>query len=137
MMNNKGNTILAVPIVWTITIFIFMFFIVMSVRVMEPFLIYQKMSETALKYIFVMEEYGCLNRAEQDLLMSELEKKGLNLTNLVLIANENVVEYGDIVELSLSYKHPYKKTIFNSRFLPYYEEEFIEINVSKKGVSKR
>lgn len=136
-MSNKGNTILAVPIVWTITIFIFIFFIVMSVRVMEPFLVYQKMSETALKYIFVMEEYGCLNKDEKDALCMELESKGLERKNIILTTNEDVVEYGDIVELNLSYKHPYKKTSFSAPFLPIYEEKFIEINVSKKGVSKR
>lgn len=137
MMNNKGSTVLAVPIVWSVTIFIFIFFIVMSVRVMEPFLIYQKMSETALKYIFVMEEYGCLNDAEKNSLKAELESKGLILNNIVLDANEDVVSYGDVVELRLSYKYPYKKTIFNLRFSPSYEEEFIDINVCKKGVSKR
>ena len=69
-MRNKGSTVLAVPIVWVITIFIFIFFIIMSVRIIEPFLIYQKMSETALKYIFVMEEYGCINKAEKEAYMN-------------------------------------------------------------------
>ena len=54
-MNNKGNTLLVVPLVWTMTILIFLFLILMSVRVMEPFLIYQKISESALKYIFIMD----------------------------------------------------------------------------------
>ena len=34
-------------------------------RILEPFTIYQKISETSLKYIFIMEEFGCLNKDEQ------------------------------------------------------------------------
>lgn len=136
-MKNKGSTILVTPIIWTITLFIFLFFIVMSVRIMEPFLLYQKISETALKYIFVMEEFGYLNSADQNSLKDDLVKKGLNINNVILNATDSSVDYGEIVELNITYRHPYKKSVFSKSISPTYEEEFIDINVRKVGVSKR
>ena len=102
--NNKGSSVLVAPFTWAITIFLFMFFIVFSVRILEPFTIYQKISETTLKYVFVMEEFGCLNKAE---------------------------------ELFIEYRHPFKRTIFDNFLTLSYKEDFINICVSKKGISKR
>lgn len=134
---NKGSTILVTPIIWVITIFIFIFFIVFMVRVLEPFTIYQKISETTLKYIFVMEEFGCLNKKEKETLMEELTQKGLDANNINIYATETTREYGEIVELNIEYKYPFKKTIFNKNLTPQYDENSINICVSKKGVSKR
>ena len=134
---NKGSTILATPIIWIITIFIFIFFIVFMVRVLEPFTIYQKISETTLKYIFVMEEFGCLNKKEKENLQKELTQKGLDINNINIYATEVEKEYGEMVELNIEYKYPFRKTVFNNTFNPQYEENSINICVSKKGVSKR
>lgn len=135
--NNKGSSVLIAPFTWAITIFLFMFFIVFSVRILEPFTIYQKISETTLKYVFVMEEFGCLNRSEQDALEQELERKGLDIKNLTIEATQTAVDYGEVIELCIQYKHPFKRTIFDKFLYPTYQEEFISICVSKKGVSKR
>jgi len=134
---NKGSTVLVTPFIWAITVFIFIFFLVFAVRILEPFTVYQKISETALKYIFVMEDFGCLNKAEVNSLKSELEKKGLDINNINVYATENPVNYGEPVELNIEYKHPFQKTIFNNMISPTYNTEFIDICISKKGVSKR
>lgn len=134
---NKGSTILVTPVIWVITIFIFVFFIVFFVRTLEPFTIYQKISETALKYIFVMEEFGCLNKAEQAAIKTELQNKGLNVNNISVFATDEVHDYGELVELNIEYKHPFRKIVFDKSLVPKYKEEFIDICVSKRGVSKR
>lgn len=134
---NKGSTILVTPVIWVITIFIFVFFIVFFVRTLEPFTIYQKISETALKYIFVMEEFGCLNKAEQAAIKTELQNKGLNINNISVFATDEVHDYGELVELNIEYKHPFRKIVFDKSLVPKYKEEFIDICVSKRGVSKR
>ena len=136
-MKNKGSTILVTPIIWTITIFVFTFFIVLSVRMLDPFIVYQKVSETALKYIFIMEEFGCLNKSEQENIKKELEQKGLDIDSISVFATEIIQDYGELVELKIEYKYPFKKTIFNKTLLPVYKDEFIDICISKKGVSKR
>ena len=136
-MNNKGSTILITPIIWIITIFIFIFFMVFSVRIMEPFMIYQKISATTLKYIFVMEEFGYLTKGDKEELISELANKGLLIEKIYIEATDEEVEYGDVVELNVTYDHPYKNGRLDNSFIPKYSEETITISVSKKGVSKR
>lgn len=136
-MNNKGSTILITPIIWVITIFIFIFFMVFSVRIMEPFMIYQKISATSLKYIFIMEEFGYLNRDDKEALVSELTNKGLITEKIMIEATDEEVDYGDVIELNVTYDHSYKKASFENSFIPTYKEEIIKICVSKKGVSKR
>lgn len=135
--SNKGSTILITPIVWVITIFIFVFFIVFGIRIIEPFMIYQKISSTALKYIFVMEEFGYLNKSDEKSLKNELINKGLKNENIFINATNELKEYGDIIVLTVEYKHPYKRIRFDNSLIPKYNEEIIEICVSKKGVSKR
>lgn len=134
---NKGGTVLVAPFILTATIFVFSFFIVLFVRMLNPFIIYQKMSETALKYIFVMEDFGCLNESEQNAIKQELYQKGLNIDNININATEKVKDYGEIVELDIEYKYPFKKNIFSNLFFPEYKEETMDICISKKGVSKR
>lgn len=136
-MNNKGSTILITPIIWVITIFIFVFFVVFSIRLMEPFMIYQKISSTALKYIFVMEDFGYLNEDDEKSLKSELVNKGLILENILIDATKTKKQYGEVIELNISYDHAYKSGSFDISFIPKYSEEIIKICVSKKGVSKR
>lgn len=136
-MNNKGSTVLITPIIWVMTIFIFIFFIVFSIRILEPFMIYQKISSVVLKYIFIMEDFGKLNEADERLLKKELNAKGLSIERITVDATKDAKDYGEVIELNVNYEHPYKKTVFNSLLTPKYQEEIINICVSKKGVSKR
>ena len=135
--SNKGSTILITPIIWVITIFIFIFFIVFGIRIMEPFMIYQKVSSTALKYIFVMEEFGYLNKSDEKSLKNELISKGLKNENILITATNQLKDYGEVIELTVIYQHPYKKVSIDNSLIPRYNEELMEICVSKKGVSKR
>ncbi len=137
MKNNRGSTVLATPLIWTITVFVFIFFIVFFVRVLEPFTVYQKISETALKYIFVMEEFGYLNADDKDSIREELQEKGLNINNINIYATDKVKNYGEVVELNIEYKYPFKRPTFNKTLIPVFSEENIDICISKKGVSKR
>lgn len=135
--DNRGSTTLVTPFIWLVTMVIFIFFMVFSVRILEPFTVYQKISETALKYIFVMEEFGCLNKSEQNLLKQELSAKGLDINNISVYATEEVQEYGELVTLKIEYRHPFKKNTINNSMHMGYKEDFVDICISKKGVSKR
>lgn len=134
---NKGSTILVAPIIWCITIFTFVFFIIMSIRVMEPFLIYQKISETSLKYIFIIEEYGFLTEKDKENMEFELAQKGIDTSRLKIFAPDKKRDYGELVTLDVEYIH--KMRLLGNRkkvFSPEYKEEDIKICISKKGVSK-
>ena len=100
-------------------------------------MIYQKISATTLKYLFVMEEFGYLNDDDEKNLKTELMNKGLELDRILIDATDEEKDYGEIVELNVTYEHPYRKSSFENSLIPKYTEEIIRISVSKKGVSKR
>ena len=134
----KGSTVLVTPLIWTISIFIFLFFLVTALRVIEPFVVYQKISETSLKYIFIMEEYGCLAAKDKENLLIELQQKGIDTARVKIFANEKVKEYGEVVELNIQYRYPFRHSRFKNNTLnPEYKTDDIQMCVSKKGVSKR
>lgn len=134
----KGSTLLVTPMIWIISILIFLFFLITSLNIIEPFVVYQKISATSLKYIFIMEEYGCLAAKDKKNLLNELSQKGLDISKVKIYANEKVREYGEVVELNIQYQYAFKQAKFKNRTLkPDYAEENIAMCVSKKGVSKR
>ena len=134
----KGSTILATPLIWAISILIFLFFLVTALRVIEPFVIYQKISETSLKYIFIMEEYGYLAAKDKENLLSELQQKGIDISRVKISADERQREYGEVIKLEIYYRYSFKHARFQGKALiPKYENEDIAMCVSKKGVSKR
>ena len=136
--SQKGSTVLVTPLIWIISIFIFIFFLVTGLRVIEPFVVYQKISETSLKYIFIMEEFGCLARADKENLLKELQQKGIDVSCVSIEANEKVRDYGEVVELNICYRYAFERARFRGRSLmPEYKVEDIVMCVSKKGVSKR
>ena len=101
-------------------------------------MIYQKISETSLKYIFIMEEYGCLAAKDKANLLKELSEKGIDTSKVKIVANERFREYGQVIELKIQYQYAFKQAKFRKRTLmPEYVEEDIAMCVSKKGVSKR
>ena len=138
LKQENGSTLLATPLIWMISILIFLFFLVTSLNIIEPFVIYQKISETSLKYIFIMEEYGCLAAKDKANLLKELSEKGIDTSKVKIVANERVREYGQVIELKIQYQYAFKQAKFRNRTLmPEYVEEDIAMCVSKKGVSKR
>jgi len=134
----KGSTVLVTPLIWLISIFIFLFFLVTGLRVIEPFVVYQKISETSLKYIFIMEEFGYLAKADKANLLKELERKGIDVSKVSIEANERRRDYGEVVELNIFYEYSFERARFKGKSLmPEYTTEDIAMCISKKGVSKR
>ncbi|MBP3284900.1 MAG: hypothetical protein J6M02_05325 [Clostridia bacterium] len=134
----RGSTVLVTPLIWTISILIFLFFLVTALRVIEPFVVYQKISETSLKYIFIMEEYGYLAAKDKENLLRELQQKGLDVSKVRINADERRREYGEVIGLEIHYRYSFRHMRFQrSALTPEYETEDIAMCVSKKGVSKR
>lgn len=105
---------------------------------MEPFVVYQKISETSLKYIFIMEEFGYLAKADKKNLLTELKAKGLDISKVRIEADERRRDYGEVLELNIYYQYSFQHPRFRGAALvPEYEQKDITMCVSKKGVSKR
>jgi hypothetical protein len=107
------------------------------VNILKPFIVYEKLSSSSLKYIFVMEEYGYLTIREREKLKSDLEGKGLEKDRINLRATSEEREYGEPISLILSYDCPLTLPSFNNSFIPTLNKKDIEVKVSKYSFSKR
>jgi len=137
LKSKKGGTMVAMPIVLIVVFFIFISIAVMFVRLMEPFVIYEKMSSSSLKYIFIMEEYGYLTESDRAKLKSELQNKGLNADDLTIRATSDLQEYGDPISLIINYKHSMNLPSFENSFIPHMVKKDINLKVFKRSFSKR
>ena len=63
MKNKRGSAILTTPIIIAIGIMFVALLIVLSVKVITPYIWYERLSSTCIKYIFVMEEYRIFDKA--------------------------------------------------------------------------
>lgn len=135
--SEKGNSMVAVPIIVVIIFFIFIVFSVTFVNILKPFVVYEKLSSTSLKYIFIMEEYGYLTAKERAKLKKDLEDKGLEIDRIILRATDEKRDYGEPVSLILSYKCALTLPSFDNSFVPILTQKDVEVKVSKYSFSKR
>ena len=135
--SERGNSMIAVPIVVMIIFFIFTVFSITFVNILKPFVIYEKLSSTSLKYIFVMEEYGYLTSKEREKLKKDLEGKGLERDKINLRATSEKQDYGEPLSLILTYDCPLTIPSVNNSFIPTLVTKDIEVRVTKYSFSKR
>lgn len=135
--SQKGNSIVVMPLVIAIMFFIFAIFSIIFVNILKPFVVYEKLSSTSLKYIFVLEEYGYLTKKEREKMINDLVEKGLKKEKITLRATSEEKDYGDPVSLILSYDCNVRIPTFGTSFLPTMENKNIEVKVSKYSFCKR
>lgn len=135
--SNKGNSIVSTPIIIAIVFFVFIIFSVTFVNILEPFIVYEKLSSTSLKYIFLMEEYGYLTRNEREKLVYDLAEKGLEKEKINIRATSEERDYGDPISLILTYQCDIKIPSFKESIVPVMESKNIEVKVSKYSFCKR
>lgn len=129
MKNQKGSSMVTTPVVIAIGIIFISVLIVFTIKILMPYIWYEKLSSTCIKYIFVMEEYGYLTKTEKKNLISELESQGFEKEKLNLEATSRIQKYGDPIYLNIKYE--YKLDI------PMIELKSIPMEIKKSSVSKR
>ena len=129
MKKNKGNTIVTTPIILAIGILFVSSLIVIGVKILTPYIWYEKLSSTCIKYIFVMEEYGYLTKNEVNKLKQELVKDGFEYEKLNIAYTASRVTYGNPIFLSVSYEYKMK--------FPFVDEFYVPMEITRNSVSKR
>ena len=135
--SEKGSSLITMPIITTVIFLLMLIFIITFIHLVEPFVIYEKMSSSALKYIFIMEEYGFLTEKEEEKLKKELVCRGLKGPNLMIEATNSEQEYGDPIKLKIIYYHELNMPKIINSLIPQFKNEIMEINVEKQSFSKR
>ncbi len=126
---NKGSAILTTPIIIAIGMLIISVLIVLSVNIITPYIWYEKLSSTCIKYIYVMEEFGYLTKVEAKNLKDELKSQGFNEDELFIKYTSSRVAYGEPIFLEAKYN--YKIDI------PFAESMEVPMNITRNSVSKR
>ena len=83
MLSNKsGSSVLTTPIIIAFGIMIVTVLLLLVVEVIMPYLWYEKLSSTSIKYVYLMEEFGYLTNKEANLLKDDLENQGFKMKNI-------------------------------------------------------
>lgn len=129
MRNKKGSAIITTPIIIAIGIMIVSTLIVMAVKILMPYIWYEKLSSTCIKYVFIMEEYGYLTKKEANNLESELIEQGFEKNKITLAYTKTRVNYGDPIFLKVSYDYQVDLPVTGGQNVP--------MVIERNSVSKR
>ena len=129
MKSQKGSSILTTPIIIAIGMMLVATLIVFAIKILMPYIWYEKLSSTCIKDVFIMEEYGYLTRKEKSNLLNELEKQGFEKENVKVQSTTKLQSYGSPIYLNVEYKYNLK--------LPIIGEKTIPMEISRTSVSKR
>ena len=129
MKKENGNSILTTPIIIAIGIILISILIVSTSKILMPYIWYEKLSSTCLKYVFVIEEYGYLTKKEAKLLLDELEKQGFEREKIKIDYTSKMVDYGDEIYLKIEYEYEFD--------LPLVGEQSVPMQIEKYSICKR
>ena len=129
MNSQSGSSIITTPIIIAIGMMLVASLIVLAVNILTPYLWYEKLSSTCIKYVFVMEEYGYLTKQEKLNLLSELEKQGFKKDEIKINCTSSVQPYGNKIYLNVLYNYCLK--------IPFTQEKRIPMEINRVSVSKR
>ena len=126
---NRGSEIISTPIIIAVGMIMVASLIVLAVKILTPYIWYEKLSSTCLKYVFVMEEYGYLTNTERNNLIVELESQGFEKANLKVNCTNKRQNYGSPIYLHVDYTYKTE--------LPVVGEKIIPMSIKRESVSKR
>ena len=130
MLSNKsGSSVLTTPIIIAFGIMIVTVLLLLVVEVIMPYLWYEKLSSTSIKYVYLMEEFGYLTNKEANLLKEDLENQGFKMKNINIEYTNNKVDYGEPIYLKIFYKYELK--------IPLASSKLIDMQVERNAVCKR
>ena len=130
MLSNKsGSSVLTTPIIIAFGIMIVTVLLLLVVEVIMPYLWYEKLSSTSIKYVYLMEELGYLTNKEANLLKEDLENQGFKMKNINIEYTNNKVDYGEPIYLKIFYKYELK--------IPLASSKLIDMQVERNSVCKR
>ncbi len=127
--NNRGSEVITTPLVIAIGLILIAMLIVFCVNILMPYIWYEKLSSTCLKYVFVMEEYGYLTSIEKNNLVNELKNQGFDTSKLTIQSTSKRQMYGSPIFLNARYVYKMK--------LPLIGNKNVMMNINRESVSKR
>ncbi len=103
MEYRKGNSIIAVPFLLIISIFMIIIIGTYIINSIIPFIYHQKLITIANKYMFVIEKFGYLTDNEKEQLNKELIESGFEVSKIKLKYPNEIKQYGELIEFEMEY----------------------------------
>lgn len=129
-----GNTVLTMPFIIVISFVTIIVFGIFAINMILPFVWYQKLQLTSYKYMYIIEKYGYLTKAEETNLVDELVQKGFEKDELKIQSPSEPKGYGNIIEFSITYNYKQKLPSWKGSFKM--QTKDIPLNVRKVIISK-
>ena len=134
----KGNSVITVPVMLVFAIVVLCSIGILLMNILKPYIMYEKLLSTTLRYMFVLEEYGYLTDDDIDLLVEELVVQGFNREDISIEATQTIQEYGDTVYLSITYYYSLDLPLAKEQSLVIDNKTYTNsMKVVKYGVCKR
>ena len=134
-MKRRGSSTITMPIAFGI---IFVFTIatfVLVVKLITPFIIYQKIDNVITKYIYVVEKFGYLTENEKNNLLLDLSNEGISSDDVTLEYPKIKEPYGNLISLKVNYRYTYKMPSVSEKGIEVKNKETI-ISIEKNSFSK-
>ncbi len=125
----RGSEIITTPVIIAIGIILISTFVVLAIKILTPYIWYEKLSSTCLKYIYIMEEYGYLTYKEKENLKIDLINQGFEGQNIKINCTGKRQSYGTPIYLNVNYIYELELPVVGKREIP--------MNISRESVSKR
>ncbi|MDF2865831.1 MAG: hypothetical protein K0R72_649 [Clostridia bacterium] len=103
MEYKRGNSIIAVPFLLVISIFMIIIIGTYIINSIIPFIYHQKLITIANKYMFVIEKSGYLTDNEKEQLNKELLDSGFEVSKMKLKYPNEIKQYGEFIEFEMEY----------------------------------
>jgi hypothetical protein len=114
----RGSEIITTPIIIAVGMIMVASLIVFAIKILTPYIWYEKLSSTCLKYVFVMEEYGYLTNTEKNNLIAELEEQGFEKANLKVTCTNKRQNYGSPIYLHVDYTYKTELPVVGEKIIP-------------------
>lgn len=131
----KGNSIVTMPLLLVICVFIIIVIGTNILNSLIPFIYHQKLMTIANKYMFVIEKFGYLTEEEKNYLVQELGDSGFEITKITLKYPTEIKSYGELVEFEIKYSLITKSPIIKNGTYGMHEKETI-LTIRKNSFSK-
>lgn len=134
----KANSIITVPILLVLCIIVICTIGVLLMNMLKPYIMYENLLSTSLRYMFVLEEYGYLTNSDKEMLIDDLVEQGFDKNNIMIEATQVMQEYGDTVYLSITYYYTLDLPLVHDNTLVVENMKYTNVmKVVKYGISKR
>lgn len=130
----RGNTVLTMPFIIIISFVTVIVFGIFTINMILPFVWYQKLQLASNKYMYIIEKYGYLTKAEKTNLIEDLARKGFEKDELKIETPSEPKGYGNVIEFNITYNYKQKLPSWKGSFKM--QTKDIPLNVRKVIISK-